>query len=180
MSRPFHLQTAAATTSINNGLTPCEHGWLGWDCYFPQIDRNVAVFLNTDTETGEKVADESVAWKYCGYVSVIDRINSAGRKAYCISPFVPPNPGTFDESCELIKKYCEESGQKYIYCYCDEPDNTMYLTGCYSDESKQVILSLERRIKSLTTELKDTLVIKLLTTVILLQKAYILRTSQRL
>ena len=113
MSRPFHLQTAAATTSINNGLTPCEHGWLGWDCYFPQIDRNVAVFLNTDTET-EKVADESVAWKYCGYVSVIDRINSAGKSILYFTICSTINPGTFDESCELIKNIAR-SQDKSIY-----------------------------------------------------------------
>jgi predicted AlkP superfamily pyrophosphatase or phosphodiesterase len=63
-SSTFPSTTVAATTSIYNGLTPCEHGWLGWDCYFPQIDRNVTVFLNIDTESGEKMADESVAWKY--------------------------------------------------------------------------------------------------------------------
>lgn len=158
-SSTFPPTTVAATTSINNGLTPCEHGWLGWDCYFPQIDRNVTVFLNTDTESGEKVAEESVAWKYCGYSSVINRINSSGGKAYYVTPFEEPHPETFEESCELIKKYCEEPGKKYIYCYCNEPDYTMHQTGCYSDESKQVISSLERRIESLTDELKDTLVI---------------------
>ncbi len=158
-SSTFPPTTAAATTSIDNGLTPCEHGWLGWDCYFPQIDRNVAVFLNMDTETGEKVGEESVAWKYCGYSSVINRINSAGGKAYYVTPFMPPNPKTFEEECELIKRYCDEPGQKYIYCYSYEPDYIMHMTGCYSDESKQMISLLEKRIESLTAELKDTLVI---------------------
>jgi len=158
-SSTFPSTTVAATTSIDSGLTPCEHGWLGWDCYFPQIDRNVTVFHNTDTETGEKVAEESVAWKYCWYSSVINRIDSAGGKAYYAIPFVSPYPATFEERCELIKKYCDEPGQKYIYCYCDEPDKTMHLTGCYSEESRKVISWLERKIESLTTELRDTLVI---------------------
>jgi len=103
-SSTFPPTTVAATTSIDNGLTPCEHGWLGWDCYYPQIDRNVTVFFNTDTETGEEVAEGSVAWKYCGYSSVINRINSAGGKAYYVSTFVPPYPGSFEESCRLIKE----------------------------------------------------------------------------
>ena len=158
-SSTFPPTTVAATTSIGNGLTPCEHGWLGWDCYFPQIDRDVTVFLNTDTESKEKVAEESVAWKYLGYSSVNDRINSAGGKAYFVAPFIPPHPGTFEESCEIIKTYCEEPGQKYIYCYFNEPDYTMHRMGCYCDEAKQVISSLERRIESLTDELKDTLVV---------------------
>jgi len=59
----------------------------------------------------------------------------------------------------LIKKYCEEPGQKYIYCYCNEPDNTMHRSGCYSDEAKQMISLLERKIANLTSELKNTLVI---------------------
>jgi len=158
-SSTFPPTTVAATTSIDSGLTPCEHGWLGWDCYFPQVDRNVTVFHNTDAETGEKVAEESVAWKYCRYSSVIKRINSAGGKAYYVAPFLPPHPRIFEESCELIKKYCEEPEPKYIYCYCDEPDNTMHRTGCYSDEAKQMISTLERKIENLTAELKDTLVI---------------------
>lgn len=158
-SSTFPPTTVAAATSIDNGLTPCEHGWLGWDCYYPQIDRNVTVFLNTDTESGEKVAEESVAWKYCGYSSVISRINSAGGKAYYVTPFVPPYPRTFEESCNLVKTYCEEPGQKYIYCYWTEPDYTMHRAGCYSDEAKQLISSLERRIESLTAGLKDTLAI---------------------
>ena len=32
--------TVAATTSILSGLYPNEHGWLGWDIYFPQLDKN--------------------------------------------------------------------------------------------------------------------------------------------
>ena len=158
-SSTFPPTTVAATTSIDNGLSPCEHGWLGWDCYFPQIDRNVTVYHNTDTESGEKVAEESVAWKYYGYSSVISRINSAGGIAYSVHPFLPPFPQTFEESCQLIKRYCEEPGQKYIYCYCEEPDSTMHRTGCYSDEAKRMITTIENRIESLVDELKDTLVI---------------------
>ena len=43
--------TVAATTSIRSGLYPNEHGWLGWDMYYPQIDKTVTVFLNTEQRT---------------------------------------------------------------------------------------------------------------------------------
>jgi hypothetical protein len=158
-SSTFPSTTVAAMASIDSGLAPCEHGWLGWDCYFPQIDRNVTVYSNTDTETGEKVAKESVAWKYCGYSRVIQRINEAGGKGYYVTPFTPPYPTTFEESCELVKVYCKKPGRKYIYCYCDEPDRVMHFTGCYSDETKQVVASLESRIEALAAELRDTLII---------------------
>jgi len=33
-SSTFPSTTVAATTSIDSGLTPCEHGWLGWTVTF--------------------------------------------------------------------------------------------------------------------------------------------------
>ena len=33
--------TVAATTSIMSGLYPNEHGWLGWDVYYPQLDKTL-------------------------------------------------------------------------------------------------------------------------------------------
>ena len=44
-SSVFPPTTVAATTSIMSGLDPCQHSWLGWDCYYPEIDKNVTVFL---------------------------------------------------------------------------------------------------------------------------------------
>ena len=43
-SSVFPPTTVAATASICNGLLPNQHGWLGWDCYYPQVDKNVTVF----------------------------------------------------------------------------------------------------------------------------------------
>lgn len=33
--------TVAATTSVMSGLQPIEHAWLGWDCYYPQVDKRM-------------------------------------------------------------------------------------------------------------------------------------------
>ena len=43
--------TVAATTSVMSGLYPNEHGWLGWDVYYPQVDKNVVVFRNLEQHT---------------------------------------------------------------------------------------------------------------------------------
>ena len=42
----FPPTTAAATTSFLSGKYPCEHGWLGWQQYFEEIDENMVMFLN--------------------------------------------------------------------------------------------------------------------------------------
>lgn len=59
----FLSTTVAATTSAMSGLQPCEHGWLGWDCYYPQVDKNVTVFLNTvqGTEVYVKSRTENIS-----------------------------------------------------------------------------------------------------------------------
>ena len=48
ISTVFPPTTVAATTSVMSGLQPIEHAWLGWDCYYPQVDKNITVFLNTE------------------------------------------------------------------------------------------------------------------------------------
>lgn len=47
-STVFPPTTTSATTSIESGLTPLEHGWLGWSLYFSDIDKIVNAFINTE------------------------------------------------------------------------------------------------------------------------------------
>lgn len=155
----FPPTTVAATTSIMSGLQPIEHAWLGWDCYYPQVDKNVTVFLNKEQGTEKNVADESVAWKYCGYESIIDKLNKSEKKAYNVHPFIPPFPDSFEAICTQIGSLCAEDDSKYIYAYWNEPDSTMHKYGCYSDESKRLIASLEKEIEEMCEQLEDTLLI---------------------
>lgn len=155
----FPPTTVAATTSAMSALQPIEHAWLGWDCYYPQADKNVTVFLNTEQGTSKPVADENLAWKYCGYQSVVDRIKESGGRAYHVTPFVEPYPSSFDAICSQIRSNCEEDGKKYIYAYWNEPDSIMHKYGCYSEEAKQVISELEKKVEAMCGQLEDTLLI---------------------
>ena len=60
-SAVFPPTTVAATTSICSGLYPVEHCWLGWDCYYPKIDKTVTVFLNR--EAGDHAAGSRISWR---------------------------------------------------------------------------------------------------------------------
>ena len=77
----FLSTTVAATTSLRSGLQPCEHCWLGWDCYYPQIDKNVTVFFNRLQGTEEPAAPYNVPQTFTPYESVVDKLNRAGTKA---------------------------------------------------------------------------------------------------
>lgn len=41
ISSVFPSTTTASTTSIQTGYAPVERGWLGWDLYFKELDKNV-------------------------------------------------------------------------------------------------------------------------------------------
>lgn len=155
----FLSTTVAATTSAMSGLQPCEHGWLGWDCYYPQIDKNVTVFLNTVQGTEEPAADYNVAWTVTPYENVVTTINKAGGRAYGCAPFLKPYPESIEEICARIKELCEEPGQKYIYAYWNQPDGFLHRNGCGSNVVKDVLENMEAAVSKLAGELDDTLII---------------------
>ena len=174
--------TVAATTSFLSGLYPNEHGWLGWDMYYPKLDKNVTVFTNTEqvvekesaapsaSDPGGKViwgedslaeikpaADFNAGYTYTPYKSIIDRINEAGGRAFYSIPFVPPHPKTLDAILNRVRMLCGEPERKFIYAYWDEPDHTMHRTGTKSIETHDLILSLEKQVEEFASSLTDTL-----------------------
>lgn len=155
----FLSTTVAATTSVMSGLQPCEHGWLGWDCYYPQVDKNVTVFLNTVQGTEEPAANYNVAWTVTPYENVVTTINKAGGKAYGCAPFLAPYPKSIEEICARIKDLCEEPDSKYIYAYWNQPDGFLHSNGCSSNVVKELLKKIESTVNKLVNELEDTLII---------------------
>lgn len=155
----FLSTTVAATTSAMSGLQPCEHSWLGWDCYYPQIDKNVTVFLNVVQGTEEPAADFNVAWNFNPYENVVSKINKSGGKAYGCAPFLEPYPNSIEEICGRIRSLCEDPGQKYIYAYWNQPDGLLHRNGCKSNVVKDALLHMEATVSKLADELEDTIMI---------------------
>lgn len=155
----FLSTTVAATTSAITGLQPCEHSWLGWDCYFPQIDKNVTVFRNTIQGTEELVADFHVANTFNPYKGVVERLREAGKAAFYSFEYMPPYLKSMEEICENIKRLCKEPEKKYIYAYWNQPDGLLHRHGCRSAEVHENLLSLEKVVSEMAAELEDTLLI---------------------
>lgn len=170
--------TVAATTSVLSGLYPNEHGWLGWDVYYPQLDRNVTVFTNHEqirekegavpdgkerkwTEQSLEeclpAAEFNAAFQYTPYKNIIEKIREAGGTAWPVTPFMPPYPGTMEAILERVGELCNAPGEKFIYAYWNEPDQTMHRTGTCSRETHAVITDLERRIGQTVSGLSDAL-----------------------
>ena len=176
--------TVAATTSVLSGLYPNEHGWLGWDMYFPELDKNVTVFTNRnqlkekegaaptvlnqqqDWEWGIDslveplpAAEFNAGFRYLPYRNILDRINDAGGRAFASMPFLPPFPDTLEKILARVKELCDEPGKKFIYAYWNEPDSTMHRTGTTSARTHDQLLSIEEKVRELASGLSDTLLI---------------------
>ena len=110
-SSVFPPTTVAATTSVLSGLMPCAHAWLGWDCYYPQVNKNVTVFTNKEQGTNAPAVDYNIPQRYTGYESVLDRFEAEGKDAYAVTPFLDPHPDSFKKICKQIARLCRLTEQ---------------------------------------------------------------------
>ncbi len=174
--------TVAATTSVMSGEYPDEHGWLGWDTYYPALGKNVTVFTNSDQLTEKEgaeptgsypdgtkkwmpdslenpgpAADYHVGFRHTPYRNIVDQINDAGGTAYSSMPFLPPNPQDMEAIMSRIETLCKEPGKKFIYAYWSEPDSTMHKTGTTSEATHEMITELEKMVEKTVSGLSETL-----------------------
>lgn len=160
ISSVFPPTTTAAITSIESGLTPAEHGWLGWSLYFSEIDKIVNALTNTEEGSGSQAAEYHVAGKYLPFRNIVGIINEAGQaKAYSVSPFGTNRVHQHDKLYEEVKRLCSTDDRKYIYSYWYQPDSCMHDKGCYSTEAGDWITAINNEVENLCRDLHDTLVI---------------------
>ncbi|MCR5250769.1 MAG: alkaline phosphatase family protein [Lachnospiraceae bacterium] len=155
----FLSTTVAATTSVLSGLEPCEHAWLGWDNYYPQIDKNVTVFLNTIQGTDEPAAPYNVAQTFTPYESVPELIGKSGIETHMVATFLDKELESIDDICAKIKEHCEGAGRHFIYAYDKDPDGLLHRNGCGSQEVHEELVRMEAAVGRLSKELEDALII---------------------
>lgn len=158
ISSVFPPTTVAATTSIDSGLYPGQHGWLGWTVYYPQIDKNVVVYYNTD-EDRKPAADYHVAWRFYPYTSIRDMIKQKGYEAYAVASFGDVRIENMNDLFENVKNLCSTKEKKYIYVYYPEPDEIMHKYGCESKEAKEVLMEINKKVEELCNSVSDSLII---------------------
>ncbi len=155
----FPATTTAASTSLESGLFPSEHGWLGWDTYMPPIDKIVTIF--TMREKGHKeVCQELVdMFDQIEYKKVEDQINEAGKaSAVTIGPYGMVKCHTTEERMQAIKDNCVKEGKRYMYVYDPQPDHDMHNYGPDSDVVKNIILERQAAVEKLAGELDDAVI----------------------
>ncbi len=161
ISSVFPPTTTAATTTVQSGFSPAEHGWIGWDLYFDELDENVSIFSNTLQKDGTAAADYHVAGRYIPYENIFTRIEKANKKveATYISEFSKHKISCLEDIEKNILKISKRHKRQYIYTYYSQPDHYMHKYGVSSDKVHREILAINSFTERLCKKLNDTLVI---------------------
>ncbi|MCK8060258.1 MULTISPECIES: alkaline phosphatase family protein [unclassified Fusibacter] len=163
LSSVFPSTTTAAIISLESGLSPIEHGWLGWSLYFKEVDANVSVFPNTlSGSQGEPAADYHLGRRHMPYQDVLDQINgiSHGKfHAVRVSPFSDIKPSSVSEMCEKVISISKEQKETCIFTYWPQPDFDMHDLGTKHEKISAIMKDINNQVQDMCSKLKDTLVI---------------------
>lgn len=161
ISSCFPTTTMSARTTVESGLCPIEHGWLGWDVYFKCYDKVITLARNYVKGFKEKITDYNIAKTLLKYEPVISKVS---KKEGCLGSkvtYYPAHGQSFKNARKKIKKICNNGLKNYVYFYCNEPDHTFHKYGLDTKKEKKVLKKLDRNFKKLCKSLKDSLVIAL-------------------
>jgi hypothetical protein len=153
----FPSTTGAAIPSLRSGLTPREHGWLSWSCYFKEYNRFVEFFSHKDYYTKEKI---EVPQDFMKYETIFEKINKKVM-IYEIFPSFDAINGVENVEIALDKvgKLCNTKEEKFIHLYWDNPDLILHKTGCSSEETDEFLKMINDKLVKITKNLKDTIFI---------------------
>ena len=161
LSSVYPCTTTSALTTFETGLTPIEHGWLGWSHYFKEIGKCVDLFTNNESGTEIAAADRNIVWETIGFKNLFTQIREVDSNIECcrVSPFGEYWSDTNEAICNHIETLCKKDGQRYIYAYHFQPDKDMHDSGCYCERTKANIVLFDKQIEQLAANLTDTLLI---------------------
>ena len=161
--------TAAATTAFLTGKYPIETGWIGWDTYFKDYDKNIILFRSRDFNTKELLINEgeqSIADRYYPTTKIFELIekenNNAKAKAFMRYPIEEDGPKylLFD-GVRKLNKFLKENDECFAYFYWDSPDREMHMNGIDSWKVKYQVKKAEHFLKKVAKKNPDTLFISI-------------------
>ncbi len=161
ISSVYPCTTTAATTSMLSGLSPAEHGWLGWSPWFREYGRILDVFLDRDSLSGQEIKPS--ASELLPFVDLGQRIYSTTHGSvglHRIQPsYATDGVKSFDEVIAKIREYSALDGPQLILAYWNQPDSHMHNEGPYSELVRNEVLAYEASLQQLMAELPDSLLI---------------------
>lgn len=164
ISSVYPCTTTTAITTFASGLSPLEHGWIGWCCYFKEVDACVDLFSGNLSGVAEGVpaGEEHVSYRYLSFETVFSKIQAATQKrveAVAVSPFAEHFADTCQDICRQVEALCQPPGRKFISAYHFQPDQLMHDVGIADPRVGQKVRGYEARVQAMAKELSHTLLI---------------------
>lgn len=153
LSPVFPCTTVAAMNSYYSGLSPAEHGWLGWSLFFKEYGRVVDTYLNRDSFTQEAVQPPP-AYTLMPYESIFTALQRAGVECHSVSPFPSPYcdcykiEAGFEDQLRAVGELCARPGERFIMGYFTEPDALMHRLGPGDERAGALVRALEAQLES--------------------------------
>ncbi len=137
VSAVFPSTTTAATTSIWTGLSPIEHGWLGWSLYFKECAAQIDTFIGTESHTGVRYPSGSPAETLMELPATIAEVDedvetlmvfpfdsaaTKGAKQKAVAREIEEIPGK-------VLPFMQGESRRLCLVYNGEPDHTMHSEG---------------------------------------------------
>ena len=164
LTSTFPSTTTNATNSLMCNMYPLEHGWLGWSLYFKSINKNVNIFLDTESSNDEKLIIDDKPIKREEYY--FDNTNTDYHINTIFPKYVEVKNQknnhvyeTIDDFYNNINTVLNKNDKNFIYAYLGEPDTTMHKYGVSSSEANKLINKINDDFEKLYKNTKDTLFI---------------------
>lgn len=146
----FPSTTASSTLSVQTGLNPSEHGWLGWSNYISPL--NSIMYLFWESEKGQREKREDfikLKQEFLSPKRLVDIIKEKGNDTYSISPYDEYKYKGLNQMFDVIREKLElkNGKKKFMYVYNPEPDSTMHRMGWDSNEAKDLIIERNKALE---------------------------------
>lgn len=163
--------TTAAMTSYYTGVSPAEHGWLGWSLYFRDYGAMIDLFTNCNSYTGKVMDTKRIAYRELPFKSVYEKIHEQKGEQVNIHTIKPetiyfPSGSNrhhpirdLKHMKKVLMKVNQQTGFTFTAAYWPNPDMLMHEFGPYDINVKDNIQMLNDFVEDLSKDLTDTLII---------------------
>jgi len=170
----FPSTTTAAITSMMTGISPFEHGAIGWSLYFKEHFKLIDFIPVNDS-----VSQENLAKKFPSIFNMLPpknifekiREKNSEIKLFQLSPVTIYNSNynkkissgaeviayeKFEHLFQIMKHLVSEKGKKLIVIYSSFPDALEHRFGVYSQEVRDLLTEFNLELEKFLSKVKNT------------------------
>ena len=150
MSTLYPSTTTCVTIALRSGKLPNDTGFYAWHQYFPEHNRDIVLFKNTDYYTGERINGKIPLT----FRQFFDRYENVSTYSLYPKWSIEQGYKNFDAQVEKMIDISSSNDNTFTYCYYDEPDETIHKYGTKAGRVKKLINKLDKGLAKLEKGIK--------------------------